>query len=176
MDSVHPTQATKVSHGWIRTGKTKNVHTSASKTRINLVGAIHLNQLSHVQLFEYDTVNADAIVHFLGHLREQYSLTGKIHLIVDKVGYHRALKVNNEAKRLNIKLHYLPPYRPNLNPIDRLWKVMNEYARNNRFFKEAKDFREALCHFFKIHCPKFQICYPVELMTIFKSCKDNHAS
>jgi hypothetical protein len=27
MDAVHPTQATKLSHGWIRTGKTKNVYT-----------------------------------------------------------------------------------------------------------------------------------------------------
>jgi transposase len=37
--------------------------------------------------------------------------------------------VVEKAKELNIKLHYLPPYSPNLNPIERLWKVMNEHAR-----------------------------------------------
>jgi transposase len=37
---------------------------------------------------------------------------------------------------LNIKLHFLPPYSPNLNPIKRLWKVMNEKVRNNRLFDD----------------------------------------
>ena len=52
------------------------------------------------------------------------------------------------AAKLNIKLHFLPPYSPNLNPIERLWKVMNEKVRNNRFFKGAKQFKEAINLFF----------------------------
>lgn len=44
--------------------------------------------------------------------------------------------------------NFLPPYSPNLNPIQRLWKVMNEKVRNNRFFKSAKDFKEAINQFF----------------------------
>ena len=52
------------------------------------------------------------------------------------------------AEKFNIKLHFLPPYSPNLNPIERLWKVMNEQVRNNRFFKGAKDFKEAINGFF----------------------------
>jgi transposase len=47
--------------------------------------------------------------------------------------------VVEKAKELNIKLHYLPPYSPNLNPIERLWKVMNEHARNNKYFATAKE-------------------------------------
>ncbi|NQY38343.1 MAG: transposase [Alteromonadaceae bacterium] len=35
-----------------------------------------------------------------------------------------------KRKKALIKRHYLPPYSPNLNPIERLWKVMNEHARN----------------------------------------------
>ena len=48
-----------------------------------------------------------------------------------------------------ITLHYLPPYSPNLNPIERLWKVMNEYVRNNRFFKSAKEFKKEILTFFE---------------------------
>ena len=40
-------------------------------------------------------------------------------------------------------------YSPNLNPIERLWKVMNEQVRNNRFFKSAKDFRSEINRFFE---------------------------
>jgi len=160
MDSVHPSQATKLSYGWIRTGKTKKVNTTASRTRINLVGAINLDNLTKIQINEYDTINAEAIIDFLGQVRQKYASTQKIHLILDQAGYHRALEVKNEAKKLNIKLHYLPPYSPNLNPIERLWKVMNEHARNNRFFKSSKDFREALCNFFKNTIPKIADSLP----------------
>jgi hypothetical protein len=52
------------------------------------------------------------------------------------------------ATELNIKLHFLPPYSPNLNPIERLWKVKYEKVRNNQFFKSAKDFKEAINRFF----------------------------
>ena len=44
--------------------------------------------------------------------------------------------VAEKAIELNIKLHFLPPYSPNLNPIKRLWKVMNEKVRNNRLFDD----------------------------------------
>ncbi|MCU8106115.1 transposase, partial [Shewanella sp. SM101] len=53
----------------------------------------------------------------------------------------------------NIELHYLPPYSPNLNPIERLWKVMNEHARNSVYFKNKRDFRSALDKFFKETLP-----------------------
>jgi transposase len=49
---------------------------------------------------------------------------------------------------LGIVLHYLPPYSPNLNPIEIVWKVMNEHVRNNLFFSLAKEFREAIKQFF----------------------------
>ncbi|GHU29650.1 hypothetical protein FACS1894152_7970 [Bacilli bacterium] len=35
-----------------------------------------------------------------------------------------------------------------LNPIERLWKVMNEYTRNNRVFKDFKEFTTTVMNFF----------------------------
>lgn len=54
---------------------------------------------------------------------------------------------------MNIELHYLPPYSPNLNPIERLWKVMNKEVRNNRYFGTAKEFREEILAFFRERLP-----------------------
>ncbi|WP_235424876.1 transposase, partial [Vibrio vulnificus] len=42
----------------------------------------------------------------------------------------------------------LPPYSPNLNPIERLWKVMNEYVRNNIYFSSKAEFTTAINEFF----------------------------
>jgi len=72
---------------------------------------------------------------------KNHTLTDKpIHLILDGAGYHRSDVVKNQAKAFGIILHYLPPYSPNLNPIERLWKVMNEHARNNKYFATTKEF------------------------------------
>ena len=130
MDAVHPTQATKITSGWIRTGVDKPIETTGSRTRLNIVGAIRLGYLEEAVIDRYDTVNGDSIIASLNKIRLQYSSSGMINLILDGAGYHRSLLVEEEAKKLNIELHFLPPYSPNLNPIERLWKVMNEHARH----------------------------------------------
>ena len=43
---LHPTQATKVSYGWIQTGVDKTIETTGSRTRLNIVGAVRLGHLS----------------------------------------------------------------------------------------------------------------------------------
>ena len=48
----------------------------------------------------------------------------------------------------NFILHMLPPYNPNLNPIERVWKVMNEHVRNNKVFSSFKKFKTAILDFF----------------------------
>jgi len=153
MDAVHPTQATKISHGWIRTGQDKPIETTGSRTRINLIGALALNDIGSAVVHAYEFVNSESIVQFFGQLREKYPANHKLHLILDGAGYHRAAVVRDAAISHNIELHYLPPYSPNLNPIERLWKVMNEQARNSVYFKTKRDFRAALDKFFKETLP-----------------------
>jgi transposase len=147
MDAVHPTQATKLSYGWIRTGQIKHVGTTASRTRLNIIGAIQLGHIAEAITSQYETINAQSIMNFMDKIRANYG-TKTVHLILDQSGYNKSSLLPIHALKLNIKLHFLPPYSPNLNPIERLWKVMNEKVRNNRFFKGAKDFKEAINLFF----------------------------
>lgn len=154
MDAVHPTQATKVTCGWIRTGVDKTIETTGSRTRVNIVGAIRLGYLEDSVTKQYEkTVNGDAIIDFFSHIKEKYKDKSAINLVLDGAGYHRKKEVVDKAKALGITLHYLPAYSPNLNPIERLWKVMNEHARNNKYFATAKDFRLSLNHFFDATLP-----------------------
>ena len=71
----------------------------------------------------------------------------KIHIISDRGSYNTSKKTREAAKTEGIVLHFLPSYSPNLNPIERLWKVMNEYARNNQVFKTGKEFKEKINSF-----------------------------
>jgi transposase len=96
----------------------------------------------------------------------EYQSDGRIHLILDRAGYHRSGDVKKEAKKLNIKPHYLPAYSPNLNPIERLWKVMNEQVRNNVSSKVPKTLNKPFSDFSMKYYLKLLIRLPVESMTI----------
>ena len=72
-----------------------------------------------------------------------------IHLILDNVGYNRDSSVQEFADSLGIKLHYLPPYSPNLNPTERLWKIMHEQVTYNKYYEKFANFTEATMNFFK---------------------------
>lgn len=45
MDAVHPTQSTKLSYGWIRKGQDKVIETTGSRTRLNIIGALPLQNI-----------------------------------------------------------------------------------------------------------------------------------
>jgi transposase len=152
-DGVHPTMATKVTSGWIKTGTDKPIATTASRTRINLFGAINLATMGIVS-DHYKTIDSDSMVNFFDLLRNTYPTAPKIHLILDNGPYNTSNQTKEAAPLYGIVLHYLPTYSPNLNPIERVWKVMNEYTRNNHFFKSAKDFRQEILNFFSSTWPQ----------------------
>jgi transposase len=169
MDSCHPSMATKITHGWIKKGQDKGIETTASRTRINIVGALSLNNLSNPIVASYDTINGEAIGDFLYFVRKHTNIKGTIHVILDQAGYHKSIEVISIAKQLNIRLIYLPPYSPNLNPIERLWKVLNEHARNNKFFETADDFRKAIDNFFINTLPKIAFSLHARINDNFQS-------
>jgi transposase len=146
IDAVHPTMATKVSNGWIKRGTDKLIAKTASRTRVNVIGGIKLDEM-RVHSTMVETVNTETTTVFLDQLRSAYPQAPRIHVILDQAGYHRSQELQNAAKTKGIELHYLPPYSPNLNPIERLWKVMNEQVRNNILFESARAFREAIANF-----------------------------
>lgn len=153
IDGVHPTQGTKLAYGWIPKGRKTIVETTGSRTRLNIMGALNLNDIGSTVVREYDTINSLNIGKFFIAIRETYPITQKVHIILDGAGYHRSELVQEWAYVMNIELHYLPPYSPNLNPIERLWKVMNEGVRNNRYFASSKEFREEIHRFFSERLP-----------------------
>jgi transposase len=80
IDAVHPTMATKESYGWIRTGKDKIIATNASRTRMNIAGALHLPTLDVIQE-NFDTINGTNINALLRKVRETYKNAPNIHII-----------------------------------------------------------------------------------------------
>lgn len=148
VDSVHPQHQTKLTYGWILTGRRKEIATNAKHYRLNFIGGICLH--GHRLVYEQaDKIDANAIAGFLVRLRKKHPEKHLIHLIWDNAGYHKDGSVQEFASSLGIKLHYLPAYSPNLNPIERLWKIMHERVTYNKYYEKFSDFTEAVIKFFK---------------------------
>jgi transposase len=50
---------------------------------------------------------------------------------------------------LNIDLVYLPPYNPNLNLIERLWRYFKKKVMKNQYYDDYTKFENAVKTFFK---------------------------
>ncbi|OSK68182.1 transposase, IS630 family [Escherichia coli H223] len=72
IDGVHPTQATKISYGWIRKGQKKAVKTTGSRTRLNIMGALNLKALTSPLICEYKTINEYNVSRFFNEIRKVY--------------------------------------------------------------------------------------------------------
>jgi transposase len=152
-DAVHPTMATKITYGWIRKGSDKLIATTASRTRVNLLGSINLETMK-VTISSHETIDSKAMEKHFAALRKKYPKARRIHQIVDNGPYNASHETRQAALKYGILLHYLPTYSPNLNPIERLWKVMNEFIRNNKVFKTVTEFKKAINDFFVITWPQ----------------------
>jgi transposase len=148
VDSVHPEHQTRLAYGWIMKGERKNIAMTGRQYRLNFMGGLCLNK--HTIVYEQaDKINEDSIQSFLYRLRKHHPGQYKVHIIWDNAGYHCSKQVRNFAQELGIEIHYLPPYSPNLNPIERLWKIMHEHVTYNRYYETFPDFTEAIRHFFR---------------------------
>lgn len=148
VDSVHPAHQTRLACGWIMKGVRKAIATTGRQYRLNIMGGICLN--GHKIVYEQaETINENSIQSFLFRLRKKHPGRYKVHVVWDNAGYHCSKLVQDFAEELGIEIHYLPPYSPNLNPIERLWKIMHEQVTYNKYYKSFSDFTEAIKYFFR---------------------------
>lgn len=147
-DATHPLHNTILSSGWIKRGQEKEVFTNSGRNRVNIFGAISISELDVVTR-SYDTINQFSVCDFLKALREKNPNGEKLYFILDRGPSNKALSVRELAKELNIEIVFLPPYSPNLNPIERLWKFFKKKVLYNQYYEKFKDFKSICATFFR---------------------------
>jgi len=119
IDGVHPTHNVQPAYGWIKRGIRKELPANTGRSRINLSGALDI--LSHnIVIQEDETLNAASTIRFFQKIEEAYPCKNKIHVFCDNAPYYRNQAVRQYLEASKVSLHFLPPYSPNLNPIERL--------------------------------------------------------
>lgn len=146
MDGVHPQHNTIASYGWIKKGQTKQLKTNNGRKRTNINGALNLatKKLFYV---EDQRINSQTMIALLERMLKQQK-EGKIHVILDNARYYHSIIVKEFLKEHpRIILKFLPPYSPNLNIIERLWKILKKKVVYNKFYLKFDDFRNEVLNF-----------------------------
>jgi transposase len=154
-DAVHPCHQSRPAKGWARKNSKPALRSNSARERINLQGALNLETFQF-QFVEAEVVNAKSTQRLLERVENAYQDKRVIHVFADNARYHHAKILQpwlNEQNR-RVKLHFIPPYCPHLNPIERLWGEMHRQVTHNRHYAKFKDFAEAILYFFKQQLPK----------------------
>ncbi len=148
-DSTHPMLNPVISSGWIKKGVEFKVKTNSGRERVNINGAIEINSLDFVSR-SCERVNKNSMQELLRAVRARQPMRDKrLYLVLDNAPYNRAFQVRDLAKSLDITLLYLPPFSPNLNPIERFWKFVKKKTMANVYFSDLKTFRKELMLFLR---------------------------
>jgi len=67
-------------------------------------------------------------------------------MVMDGAGWHKSKDLKVPA---NFNIIYLPPYSPELNPIERLWLYIKQHTIRNRIYQTLSELEEAICTFIK---------------------------
>ena len=146
MDAVHPEYQSQAVYGWIPKGETKTLAMTNKQFRLHLNGVIELDTMN-IFTREYETIDAVSIVSFFKDL-EAKNPYKTIHIICDNGRSNKNKEIQRYLDGSRIKIHYLPAYSPNLNAIERLWKIMREYVTYNKYYPKFMEFKDKIHEFF----------------------------
>jgi transposase len=103
------------------------------RQRFNVLGAINAISKEVISITNTDYVNSTTVCALLNRIKE-LNPSIPLSLILDNARYQRCNLVIDLAAKLNIELLFLPPYSPNLNLIERLWKFVKKKCLYAKFY------------------------------------------
>jgi transposase len=127
---------------WAPVGETPVVYGTGNRVSVNMASAVSARGALHFMLFE-GSLNAMTFIEFLEKLL--HDIEGKIFLIVDGLPVHKAKAVTEFVKSTEgrLRLIFLPPYSPELNPDEWVWKNVKHDNVGKSVVKGKADLMEA---------------------------------
>jgi transposase len=125
----------KTGHLWCRKGVPAEIETPGRNQKRHLAGAPNVDT-GHFLYVEGEKKRSHLFVKLLRKISCSYRYARRIHLLVDNYSIHNSRLTRSELATLEhrIRLHFLPGYSPEYNPVERIWRAMHDaVTRNHRF-------------------------------------------
>ena len=148
IDAVHTLHNSQPAYGWLKKGFEYTIESNTGRRRVNINGAYNIDD-HKVVIDEAITINAQSTIALFKKMMKEQPL-GVIYIILDNALYYRSRTVQEFlGNNLRIQLLFLPPYSPNLNLIERLWKFFKKKVVYNTYYEDFEYFRRCCIGFFK---------------------------
>jgi len=124
----------KIGRDWMLRGHQRRVVTPGKNKKFYLAGALDVRS-GKLHTTGAERKNAALFCELLRLVANQYPRARRVHLIVDNYGIHSARATLRTLADLDgrIVLHFLPPYCPDANRIERVWQDLHaNVTRNHR--------------------------------------------
>jgi transposase len=111
-----------------------------TRKSIGMYGAVRLND-GYLVTQTAERFNAETFQDFLSRLGRHLRKGRKMIVIMDNARWHHAKRTRPWLLQREawFQLDYLPPYSPELNPIERVWKLTRRLCVHNRYFPQLED-------------------------------------
>jgi transposase len=124
----------KIGRDWMLRGHQRRIVTPGKNQKFYLAGALDV-RTGQLHTTGAASKNAVLFCELLWLLASRYRRARRVHLIVDNYGIHSARCTRNALEALGgrVVLHFLPPYCPDFNRIERVWQDLHaNVTRNHR--------------------------------------------
>jgi transposase len=152
------------------------VKTPSGRQRFNVLGALNAISKELITITNTTYITSTQVCELL----KKIALTknqNPITLVLDNARYQRCDLVVNLAKELGIELLFLPPYSPNLNLIERVWKFTKKQCLNSKYYSDFNLFKNAISSFLlsmhQVHATKLKTLLTLEFQLFSKEQIDN---
>ena len=148
-DEVHFQRSTSIIRSWSLKGIVCEIKSPPVKEKTSFFGAMGADN-GQLIIVEANPFCAVSFRKFLERILKKAKTKKKILMVLDNARYHHA-KMNKEfIEKIKSKLEllFLPPYSPELNPIEFLWKKTRRAVTHNRYFESLEEQKIELKYFF----------------------------
>lgn len=146
MDECHFQQHGSRLAAWFpKDEKDPIVRHAPTRKKVGIIGAVKAANGTLVAC-EEDKFNAQTIEAFFSELVKHREFGKTMVVVLDNARFHHAKALSRwlEKHSENFSLGFLPPYSPELNHIERVWKLLRRLCTHNQYFEQLEDLRQAV--------------------------------
>ena len=158
-DEVHFNVQTDISAIWAEQGTTPRIKSKPGKEKVSYSGFV-IPSTGELFTEKPDIFNFETTISSIRSFIAAYPLKDneKYYMVMDNASWHkkakRLIKENKDGLYSDIKENvvfvYLPPYSPDLNPIEQVWRITRRDAKNNKYFSDKLELEETLDSYYAV--------------------------
>ena len=165
-DEVDVNLNPKIGSAWMDRGQQAEVVTPGNNVKRYVSGSLHWRTGRLIVSAPTTKRNSEQFLHHLDDLRRSFRSYRVVHVICDNASFHHSRIVREYLEKWShrIRVHFLPRYAPETNPIERVWWHLHETITRNHRCKSIQELLDEAYQWFESQSYfeiETQISYPI---------------